>query len=214
MDLPAHGKSTKNQRAWTVEAFGDDVAAVIDHLNLEKVVLVGHSMGGDIMLEAALKKPEAVIGMIGIDNFKDVGVSLDAATAQAMDQFFEGLANNYTATINFFASQYLFSSQTDDQSKQRVVNSMLNADSVIAAEVLTELFIYSPLEIPKLEEIGKKLYLINSDYTPTITENMDKVGIAYEVMTIAGTGHYPMIEKPQEFNEILNKALLKLLKEL
>lgn len=38
-----------------MEAFGADVAAVVDELDLERVVLVGHSMGGDVIVEAARK---------------------------------------------------------------------------------------------------------------------------------------------------------------
>jgi len=214
IDLPAHGKSGKSQRIWTPEEFGADVAALIDHLDLQQVILVGHSMGGDIMLEAALKQTDKVIGLIGVDNFKDAGVTLDAATTQAMEQFLETLANNYTATVNFFASQYLFSPETDEASKQRVVSSLLQADSVVAAEILTELFVYSPQEIPKLAQLNKKLYLINSDVTPTLTTHMEAQNIKVEVIDIAGTGHYPMIEKPQDFTGLLNKTIKKLLHEL
>jgi hypothetical protein len=45
-DLAGHGASGRGRRDWTVEAFGEDVRAVVEALDLRRVVLVGHSMGG------------------------------------------------------------------------------------------------------------------------------------------------------------------------
>jgi pimeloyl-ACP methyl ester carboxylesterase len=40
-------------REWTLQAFGHDVAAVVAALDLTNVVLIGHSMGGKVVVEAA-----------------------------------------------------------------------------------------------------------------------------------------------------------------
>jgi pimeloyl-ACP methyl ester carboxylesterase len=54
VDLAGHGDSGTGRGSWTMPAFGADVVAVMDDLHLDDVVLVGHSMGGDVILEAAL----------------------------------------------------------------------------------------------------------------------------------------------------------------
>src|SRR6478735_8344004 len=74
IDLGGQGASGKERSSYKVEDFSNDVMAVLDSLNLNKVILVGHSMGGDIILNVAYTIPERVVGFIGIDNFKDVGV--------------------------------------------------------------------------------------------------------------------------------------------
>ena len=48
VDLAGHGESGSGRRAWTMAAFGEDVVAVVEHLGAGPVVLVGHSMGGDV----------------------------------------------------------------------------------------------------------------------------------------------------------------------
>ena len=53
VDLAGHGESGSGRAAWTIEAFGADVADVVDELALESVILVGHSMAGDVIVEAA-----------------------------------------------------------------------------------------------------------------------------------------------------------------
>src|SRR5690606_38280884 len=70
MDLPGHGNSGSNRNNYNIEEFGKDAVALIDHLNLEKVILIGHSLGGDVALEVAVALPEKIIGFIGVDTLK------------------------------------------------------------------------------------------------------------------------------------------------
>lgn len=42
LDLPGHGDATANRKGWKVSAYGEDVAALIEALDLDNVVLVGH----------------------------------------------------------------------------------------------------------------------------------------------------------------------------
>src|SRR5512134_3037148 len=53
VDLAGHGASGKDRREWSVPAFGQDVRAVVEKLGLGRVVLLGHSMGGSVIVEAA-----------------------------------------------------------------------------------------------------------------------------------------------------------------
>lgn len=45
VDLAGHGDSGRNRERWTIQSYGDDVAAVVEKLNLNRVILIGHSMG-------------------------------------------------------------------------------------------------------------------------------------------------------------------------
>ena len=64
MDLAGFGRSGADRLVWTMEAFGKDVAAVVDTLGLERVVLVGFSMGAPVALEAALQMTGVVVGSV------------------------------------------------------------------------------------------------------------------------------------------------------
>jgi len=52
VDLAGHGASTSNRTDWSIGNFGEDVAAVARQLQNSKIVLVGHSMGAPVALEA------------------------------------------------------------------------------------------------------------------------------------------------------------------
>ena len=53
LDLAGHGGSGRARAQWTMNAFGQDVQAVVEAVGMNAVILVGHSMGGPVVLEAA-----------------------------------------------------------------------------------------------------------------------------------------------------------------
>ena len=60
---------------------------------------------------------------------------------------------------------------------------------------------------PKLKAANMKLHLINSDYFPNDTTGFVKAGLPYQLLVIHAIGHFPMVEKPKEFNTLLQKAI-------
>ena len=75
LDLGGHGQSGKNRNSWTVYDYANDVIAVINALKADKVILVGHSMSGDIIAAVADSIPQKIIGLVGVDNFKDISTT-------------------------------------------------------------------------------------------------------------------------------------------
>jgi pimeloyl-ACP methyl ester carboxylesterase len=67
MDLRGRGDSDKPESGYGLEAHAADVVRVLDHLGLESVVLVGHSMGAFVALKTALTFPERVRALVLLD---------------------------------------------------------------------------------------------------------------------------------------------------
>ncbi len=59
-DLQAHGRTADIDRSLSYEAMADDVAALIEHLDLEKADIMGYSLGGGVALQTAILHPEVV----------------------------------------------------------------------------------------------------------------------------------------------------------
>ena len=207
VDLPGFGNSGKNREVWTIEAYGEDVSTIIDELNLKDVILIGHSMSGDIALEAAINNPNEIRGVIGIDNFKEVGVEYPEEVQAELDGFIDMMRNDFKNIAPAFAEGNLFIPQSDSAVVSRVISDFRNADPQVAMPVIESLFSYGPKEAEKLSSMSQKLVLINADSSPTFIEGLEATGSDFEILEIKGTGHYPMNEKPTEFNRLLDKAI-------
>ncbi|MFA6083175.1 alpha/beta fold hydrolase [Mucilaginibacter sp.] len=208
IDLPGFGKSGRNRNVWTTAAFGEDIKNVITQLDLKNVVLIGHSMAGDIILQGAVNIPGRVIALVGVDNFKSAGVPFTGDSVKAKKEYTDAIAamkRNFKATTFGYFNQALFYKTTTKAVKDRVLNDVAHADPVIATACMEQQDDYP--EAAKLLQVKKKLYLINSDYTPTDTSGLVAKKIPYRLLEIHATGHFPMIEKPQEFNTLLDKAM-------
>lgn len=206
IDLPGFGKSGKNRKAWTVEAYASDVRAVIDQLHLEHVVLIGHSMAGNIILEAALNN-DKVMALVGVDNFKAVGVAFTDDMKTRIAAFIHQLQTAFDATAVAYVRRNLFQPTTDNTVRHRVIQSVREVDPAIGAETMAGVFEYAPREAERLSQLKKPLYLINSSATPTDTAALRSTGVTFRVLDVGPTGHYPMVEAPQAFNRLLREVL-------
>jgi pimeloyl-ACP methyl ester carboxylesterase len=208
IDLPGFGQSGKNRNIWNTETYGRDVDSVMTQLNLKNVILIGHSMGGDIVLQAAVNAPARVIALVGVDNFKGAGGSKPTKRDSAdYNQAIDQLKHHFKQVAFQYVNQDLFSKTTSDSIKKRVLNDVAKADSSIAAACM-EMNDFN--EIKQLQAVKKKLYLINSDVKLTNGTGLRANRIACEIKFIHGTGHFPMIERPAEFNKALEEIITKI----
>ena len=205
IDLPGFGKSGKNRESWTTENYGKDISAVLTELDLKNVILVGHSMSGGIAIETALTNPTRIIGVVGVDNFKQFGIVETKERKEGKANFFKIARADYKDFVVKFVNQDLTSPSTDSLTKQRVINSLLNVDAKFSVDCLEQVIGY-PID-EKLRSYKKTLYLINSSLPPTDTLAFQKNKIDYCLLNIGPTGHYPMLEKPNDFNLLLQQAI-------
>ncbi len=73
-DLRGTGWSSKPREGYTLDAYAEDIVALIDKLELRDLVLVGHSMGGTIAMRVALERPQALRKLVLISPVPAAGV--------------------------------------------------------------------------------------------------------------------------------------------
>ncbi len=211
IDLPGFGESKAERTNWTVEEYANDVTAFIDAMNLKNVVIIGHSMAGEIMLQTALTGNPKIAGIVGVDNFKTIDVEFTPEQMKQMTDFLPLLEKDFKNSAPVYADMMLFHPTTSQEVKDRVKTDFANSDPVIGYGTLICQMQYASADAQRLEQLHYRLYLINSDGYPTNEtglRNHCKAG--FQVETISATGHYPMIEKPEAFNILLEKVLTEM----
>ena len=208
IDLGGHGASNVMRTDYTIESFGDDVLSVLDQLDSENIILVGHSMGGPVAVDAASKLGDRVKAVIGIDTLKNVGaepMSLDAAR-NAWVPFKDDFKNS----IASFVRNSFFIETSSPLLVNRVLSDMASADPKIALSAGAGLLSYNtPRAVRKIANIP--LTLINAPEDPTKIEVLEQVHGNHNVIIILETGHFVMMEKPVQFNATLHDEIERLI---
>jgi len=205
IDLPGHGESGQGRKTWSIESFGDDVSTVVKKLNLKRVVLVGSSMGGPIALEATRRMPDRVIAIVPVDTLQNVEQKVPP---EQLDAVFKQMEADYKNATTSLLNQFFFSPTTPAAVKERVINATLSIQPEVAIPMLKAIFSYDP--VPAMREIKMPIRAINSDRVPTSVEVNRKYAPQFDVVIIKGTGHYPMLEDPARFNQMLADILRSL----
>lgn len=107
MDLVGYGKSSGGGRAeYTIEMFAKDVKAVTDACRISKFVLVGHSMGGSIILEYWKRFGEGVVGLVFVDGGPGVtsGDSFRERMSMSDDELDASLRSSFASNFSDMAS--------------------------------------------------------------------------------------------------------------
>lgn len=206
VDLAGHGGSGRDRAVWTMEAFGQDVRAVVEQLALPRVVLIGHSMGGYVAVAAANVLPGRVAAVIGVDTMQDVE---RVVTPEMLAPLIAGMKADFPAVTKQFVAQ-MFPAGADSALVARTAGRMASAPPAIAIPVFQAIFAYDI----KAGFAGAKAPIreINADRNPTNIEGNRKYAPDFDAVILAGVGHFPQLERPAVFDAALAKVLADMTK--
>jgi len=205
VDLAGHGESGRERKDYTVEAFGGDIAAVVEKLGLRRVVLIGSSMGGPVSVEAARRLGDRVVGVVGVDSFyTGFEIPKDPAKAKAMaNSFLKPFEDNYPEASAKFMTGF-FAPGADPALVERIGKKTAAADKGMALSAMRNVFGWYRANTPAaLDALGPKLRNINAN------PKGDRKPLHPSVTLVAGAGHFVMLEKPAEFNQILETMVVE-----
>lgn len=206
LDLAGHGASGRDRKEWTIAAFGEDVRAVADALSLRRMILVGHSMGGPVTLEAARLMPGRVVGLVPVDT----GLNVEQTnTPEEVAGLMAAFEKDYRATADGFTRKYMFTPASDKAVIDKVAAKNAAAAPEVAIPSLRAVLSYDAR--PTLKEVRVPAHAVNADLYPTDVDANRRHFASYEVTIMKGVGHYVMLEDPARFSDLLAGAITDLL---
>ena len=204
LDLAGHGDSGTNRKDWSITAFGQDVAAVVNDLQLHRLILIGHSMGGPVIIEAARLLPGKVIGLIGVDTYQNFD---QVITQEQFNQFIAPMRQNFQKGAVTFVKT-MFTDSSDSNLSSYIINDISKASPSIAIATLESAFRYDPR--PALKEMRLPIYSINSDKYPVNIDAGIKYAAVFNVKMMHGVGHFIQLEDAKTFNQLLEECIEEL----
>jgi pimeloyl-ACP methyl ester carboxylesterase len=205
LDQAGHGESGKGRKVWSIAGLAGDVAAVVKALGLKRVILVGHSMGGPVALLAARRMPGTVVAVIGVDTLQNAEFEFPE---EMRKKFMAAFEKDFKGTMRAGLAGMVHK-KTDAEVRKWLVTRAEAQDPKMAMALMRD---FSGLDLKKLlKGAGVPVRCINSAggfqfFTPTASA-VNKKYADYSAVTIEDVGHYPMLERPSEFNRQLREVL-------
>ena len=211
VDLRNHGKSPHSDSFSYLE-MANDVVELIEDENLEKVSIIGHSMGGKTAMTFASEFPQYLEQLIVVDiapkkyaphhqEILDALYSLDLSVIKSRREADEVMSNSIEND-----GTRLFLLKNLNREKEGGYSWKMNLD-LLAQEIDKVIDITPipfPIPIPTLFiRGGESGYILDSDI-----DSIEELFPNSEIETIEGAGHWVHAEKPKELLEMITAFLV------
>lgn len=176
----------------SIAQFADFVEAYVADSGSKRVVLCGHSMGGAIALELALRKPEWLSAVVLLGG----GARMRVAPA-----FLEGFQNDFQATARTLAG-YFFAEPTPERLDAAVemmerVGQPQTLRDFRACDAFDVLDSIQTITVPLLALTGEADKLAPAKHASALADRVPGA----QARIVPDAGHFVMIERPTETNE-------------
>jgi pimeloyl-ACP methyl ester carboxylesterase len=193
LDLPGHGKSDPPMDGkLSMDLFARAVESVRREAGADRVVLVGHSMGTPVIVQYARLFPRHVSAMVFVDGVVRIPNMGPIARLPGLLVALPALRKAMIRST--------FSSSTTPDTRKHILSMMMGTPTPTAVGAMNATFDPAIWKGDVVTQPVLGLYAErfrhNREYIRTRFPNI-------EYVEIAGTGHFPMLEKPDEFNRLL-----------
>jgi pimeloyl-ACP methyl ester carboxylesterase len=210
VDLAGHGATPAPAEPPSIESCGADVAGLLQSQALPPAILVGHSMGCRVVLEAALRSPQHAAGVVLVD-----GSQFAPEAQQAFESRFA--AGDYKALVRDLFTQ-MFTPRSDAAVVVSALERALALPEAVGQALLLSLVRYDQAKLATaLVELRKPLMVLQTTFvndrrerqplaagqtTPYLDFIRAKVPAA-RIDVIEGIGHFPQLDAAAETNRRL-----------
>ncbi|MEG6507598.1 alpha/beta hydrolase [Methyloligella sp. 2.7D] len=204
MDLRGHGRSDKPDLPYTMQIFADDIALLCAEVRLLEPVFVGHSMGGIVAFEMAVRYPHLASAVVMLD----AAVALPESTKAAIPNLIEELRGpDYRAALRSYVSKVLFMPSDDAERKASILDQMTSTPQHVIVSCLEGLAEYDPS--PAGEDfVMPSLYIAADEPVPRADmSRLQKLVPRMLTGKTVGSGHFCQLEVPDQITAMIERFL-------
>lgn len=209
VDLAGHGASGRNRTDWSMANYGEDVAAVVRQLPNHQIIIVGHSMGGTVALEATRRIGDRVIGIIAVDSLKSIGQP--PLPTRQIETRLAPFRSDFVGETRKFVAESLFPRDADPKFVNKVAYDMSLEPADVGVASMQALLAADLA--PIVADIHVPVLAINSDLAPTDEARIRKSLPDFKAEVIPKTSHFLMMDDAARFNPILLRDIQTLVQK-
>lgn len=202
VDLPGHGDAGDFEPPeWTVSGLARGLAGTLRQRNEGRLVLVGHSMGGAVALEAA-RLLDSVEAVVLVDTFVIPYGDLTEEQAREIEKPFH---DDFAAAVGALVEQNT-ATMLADEKKSWIKQRMAEGDATRLLPLWHDLLRWSPdRAFADLGERDLPIHALNGDLVPEVARQRCRAHV--REWPLDGAGHFPQFEMPERFHDLLAKVL-------
>ena len=198
LDLRGHGRSDPpSDGDYSLTGMAADIGAVVEQLDLERIVLVGHSMGGGVALTYAGANPQMVAGLLLLDPIGD-GKQFPASQTAPLLQ---ALTADYDTTITQYWTGI---AGANGNIRRRLLDDLRATPQKTVVRSFRESLRFDP--DPSLARYRGSILSVVTPFNDQ-PFSLHRLGVGFPHRIVEGTGHWIQLEKPAEFNTILDEFI-------
>jgi pimeloyl-ACP methyl ester carboxylesterase len=213
IDLPGHGSSDKPHRAYPIEFFARAIEAVMRDAQIERAVLIGHSLGGPIAYAFLREFPEKAAALVLVDAFISRHMAGPADRASTAAHFakvarsLQGAAGerNFVERV-----ESCFTKQTPDALRAEIRAKMAATPKHVRIAALSSISSLSPPPDDLTFDLPAIAIQAGEPGTQARFDLMRSIFPRMQLSSWEGAGHFLMLEDPQRFNAEVEQFLAAL----
>jgi pimeloyl-ACP methyl ester carboxylesterase len=204
VDLRGHGESDKPEGEYPIAAYADDIAYLIEKLGLDKVIAIGHSMGGIVVLQLAADFPDCVAGIVMVEPVRSLTQN-SAESRARMAALVEAIEAGIQEPLRQYVTQRFFLPSSDRKLLEAVLAVMTAAPSQVAASGLRGIQDFDGAAVAA----RCKIPVLHIGATPPLNPPHLVAQILPNVINgvTVGAGHFNQLEVPDQVNAMIEAFL-------
>ncbi|KAF3386983.1 3-oxoadipate enol-lactonase 2 [Penicillium rolfsii] len=201
LDTYGAARSLYTHQPVSIPIIADDVIGVLDALKVDKAVVVGHSMGGSVVIELAARYPHRVLGVVSIGPTHP-----SEMLSSAMQTRVEAVRNEGMERIANTVPSAAVGSRSTSLQRAFIRELLLGQDpegyvALCAAIANAQVPNYAAVQAPFLLIAGEEDKTAPMEGCQFILEHVGSQSKSLEVLK--GVGHWHCIESPEEIGRLL-----------